>query len=116
MEDCKPMAMPIITNLKKVVTLDSDLVDPKIYKKLIGSLMYFVDIRLDICFVVNTLSQFMVEPRQVHWITTKHVLGYLRGTVEYGLRYIGGDGVDLHGYTDLDWVGSVVDRKRTLCC
>jgi hypothetical protein len=37
----------------------------------------------------------MVEPRQVHWIAMKHVLRYLKGTMEYGLRYLGGDGVDL---------------------
>ena len=33
----------------------------------------------------------------MHWIVAKHVLMYLRGTMEYGLRYLGGDGVDLHG-------------------
>jgi hypothetical protein len=62
--------------------------------------MYLVNTKPYIFFVVNTLSQFMVESRQVHWITKKHVLRYLRGTVEYGLRYIGGDGVELHGYID----------------
>jgi hypothetical protein len=43
----------------------------------------------------------------------KHVLRYLRGTMEYGLRYLGGDGVELQGYTDSDWEGSAVDRKST---
>jgi hypothetical protein len=37
----------------------------------------------------------MLYPRQVHWITTKHVLRYLRGKVKYGLRQLGGDGVEL---------------------
>jgi hypothetical protein len=74
MEDCKPMATPMITNLKKVTTSDSELVDPTLYKQLIGSLMYLVNTRPDICFAVNTLSQFMVEPRQEHWVATKHVL------------------------------------------
>jgi hypothetical protein len=32
MEDCKPMATPMITNLKKVITSDSELVDPRIYR------------------------------------------------------------------------------------
>jgi hypothetical protein len=64
MEDCRPMATPMITNLKKVVTSDSELVDPRLYRQLIGSLMYLVNTRPDICFVVNTLSQFMVEPRK----------------------------------------------------
>jgi hypothetical protein len=102
MEDCKPMAMPMVTNLKKVITSDSKLVDPKIYRQSIGSLMYLVNTRPDICFAMNILSQFMVEPRQVHWIAAKHVLRYLKGTVEYELRYLGGDEVELQGYTNSD--------------
>jgi hypothetical protein len=31
----------------------------------------------------------MVEQRQEHWVAAKHVLWYLRGTMEYGLRYLG---------------------------
>lgn len=83
------MATPMITNLKKVTTSYSNMVDPMLYNKLIGSLMYLVNTRLDICFVVNTLSQFMVESREEHWIETKHVLIYLRVTMEYAMRYIG---------------------------
>lgn len=48
----------------------------------------------------------MVEPTRVHLIVAKHVLRFLRGTVEYGLRYVRGDGVKLQGYTNFDWVGS----------
>ena len=87
--DCKPMATPMITNLKKVTTSDTDMVDPMLYKQLIGSLMDLVNTRLDICFAMNNLSQFMVELRQKHWVVTKHVLRYLRGTVKYNMRYLG---------------------------
>jgi hypothetical protein len=66
MEGYRPMATPMVTNLKKVVTSDSKLVDSRIYRHLIGSLMYFVNTRTYICFPVNTLSHFMVELRQVH--------------------------------------------------
>ena len=38
-------------------------------------------------FAVNTLSQFMVEPRRVHWIAAKHILRYLAGTSDFGLDY-----------------------------
>jgi hypothetical protein len=116
MEDCRPMATPMITNLKKVTTSDSDMVDPTLYRKLIGSLMYLVNTRPDICFAVNTLSQFMVELRQEHWVATKHVLRYLRGTMEYGLRYLGDGEVKLQGYTDSYWEGSATDRKSTSGC
>jgi hypothetical protein len=59
MMDCKSMT----TNLNTLGDLDSDLVDPMMYRKFIGSFMYLVDTKLDICFSFNTLSQFMVEPR-----------------------------------------------------
>jgi hypothetical protein len=78
--------------------------------------MYLVNIGPDICFVVNTLSQFMVEPTRVHWVAAKHVLRYLCGTIDYGLDYQRGDGVRLVGYTDSDWAGCVSDRKTTSGC
>jgi hypothetical protein len=62
--------------------------------------MYLVNTRQDIFFVVNTLSQFMVESRKTHWIAVKHVLKYLIGIMEYGWRYLGGYGVELQGYSD----------------
>jgi hypothetical protein len=78
--------------------------------------MYLVNTRPDIYFVVNTLSQLMVEPRRAHWTTTKHILRYLCGIVEYGLRYAQGDGVKLVGYTDAEWASNVMDRKSTSWC
>ncbi len=116
--DSKSMATPVEANLKKLrePTFDSDLVDPTMYRQLIGSLMYLVNTRLDKCLVVNTLSQFMVESRRAQWVATKHVLRYLCGTVGNGLIYTSDDAVGLHGYTDSDWAGSVVDRKSTSGC
>jgi hypothetical protein len=36
--------------------------------------------------------------------------------VGYGMRYVSGGEVRLQGYTNSDWEGSAVDRKRTLGC
>lgn len=58
MMDCKSMATPMGTNLKKLRDFELDLVDPSMYRRLIGSLIYLVNTRLDICFAMNTLSQF----------------------------------------------------------
>eukprot|EP00253_Pinus_taeda_P024674 PITA_24674 len=79
MEDCRPMSTPMITNWKKLHASDSELVDPTLYRQLIGSLMYLVNTRPDICFAVNTMSQFMCEPRKVHWGLQNTFCGTCRG-------------------------------------
>eukprot|EP00253_Pinus_taeda_P001731 PITA_01731 len=77
--------------------------------QLIRSLMYLVNTRPDICYAVNTLSQFIVEPKRAHWAAAKHVLRYLQGTVDYGLLYTKGKDIRLSGFTDANWAGSSVD-------
>jgi hypothetical protein len=114
--NCKSMATPMIMNLKLLSDSSSDLVDATMYRQLIESLMYMVSTMPDICFVVNTLSQYMVEPRHVHLVAAKHVLRYMHGTVGYGLRYVSDGEVKLQGYTDSDWAGSAMDRKSTSRC
>eukprot|EP00253_Pinus_taeda_P013840 PITA_13840 len=83
MEDYKSMFTSTITNLRKLNALDDELVDPTLYTQMIGSLMYPVNNRLDMCFTMNTLSQFMVELRRVHWVAAKQVLKYLRVMISW---------------------------------
>jgi hypothetical protein len=66
MTDCRPMSMPLVTNWRKIDASDSKTIDPTVYRKLIGSLMYLVNTRPDINLAVNSLSRFMVDPRRVH--------------------------------------------------
>jgi hypothetical protein len=112
------MPTPMVINLKKMneASSESGKIDPHLYRQLIVSLMYLVNTRLDICYTVSVLSQFMSQSRQTHWIATKHVLRYLRGTVGYGLRYASRVDMRLQGYVDAYWAGSGVDRKSTFGC
>ena len=41
-----------------------------------------------------------------------YIFQHLRGTVDYGLNYERGNGVQLIGYTDFVWAGSAVDRNQ----
>eukprot|EP00253_Pinus_taeda_P031734 PITA_31734 len=74
MEEYRPMATTMITNWKKIDASEDKDVDPTLYRQLIGSLMYLVNTRPNICYADNTLSQFTVEPKRVHWAAAKHVL------------------------------------------
>jgi hypothetical protein len=118
MMDCKSMTTLMTMNLKKLSTVaaDSDLVDPTVYRQLVGSLMYLVNTRPNICFAVSTLGQFMCESRQMHWVAAKHVLRYLHGIVGYGLRYTSSSDLTLVSYSNFHWAGSVEDRKSTFGC
>ena len=47
----------------------------------------------------------------------KHVLRYLKGIVDYGLKYDMNQKINLHCYVDSDWVGSTTDMNITsICC
>jgi hypothetical protein len=89
MTDYKSMPTLMVMNLKKLSKTysNSGKIDPHIYRQVIGSLMYTVNTKPDICYAVSVLSHFMSQPRQTHWIVGKHVLRYLQGRVGYGLRY-----------------------------
>lgn len=57
----------------------------------------------------------MCEPREIHLMVVKHIMKYLQGTLNYGLKYEKVH-LDLHGFTNLDWAGSVTNRKSTSGC
>jgi hypothetical protein len=47
-----------------------------------------MNMRTNICFAVNILIQYMIKPRYVHLIVEKHMIRYIKGTIDYGIRYI----------------------------
>jgi hypothetical protein len=116
MMDCKSMPTLMVTNLKLLSDTSLETVDVTMYMQMIGMLMFLMNTRPDICFAVSTLSQYMVEPRSVHLIVIKHVLRDLKGTIDFGLRYVSDRKIRLQGYADLDWDGSVTDQKSTSGC
>ena len=49
-------------------------------------------------------------------MVAKHAVRYLKGTIEYGLKYDTNLKINLEGYVDLYWEGSAIDRKSTSGC
>ena len=41
------------------------------------------------------------------------MMRYLKGTIYFGIYYVGDIDYRLYGYVDAHWVGSVSDRKST---
>ncbi|KAK9687962.1 hypothetical protein QE152_g35890 [Popillia japonica] len=76
------------------------------YREVIGSLLYLATIsRPDISFAVNYLSRFNSKPMESNWKMVKRVFAYLKGTINYGIRFSGAS--DLVAYTDSDYAGDI---------
>ncbi|KAL0641188.1 hypothetical protein Bca4012_103811 [Brassica carinata] len=87
--------------------------DPKLYRKMVGKLIYLTITRPDICFAVNQVSQHMQTPRVHHWKMVDRILRYLSGTSGQGV-WMGCNGsTEVVGYCDADWAGDRVDRRST---
>jgi hypothetical protein len=96
---CKSMYTPMETKLKLLVDTSSELVDATMYRQIIGSMIYLTNTRPDICFAS---SRYLVEPRRVHIIAAKHMMRYLKGTLDFGLCYTRDRDFRLYRYTDSD--------------
>ncbi|KAL0641288.1 hypothetical protein Bca4012_103020 [Brassica carinata] len=87
--------------------------DPKLYRKLVGKLIYLTITRPDICFAVNQVSQHMQVSKEHHWRMVERILMYLNGSPDQGV-WMGCNGSsEVVGYCDADWAGDRTDRRST---
>lgn len=56
------------------------------------------------------MSRFNAGHNESHWVAVKRILRYLKGTIDYRLRYKKNE-EDLQTYTDSDWGSCIDDRK-----
>ena len=52
-------------------------------------------------------------PRKPHLDAVRRILRYVKSTLHYGLFYEAGKEIQVFGYTDADWAGSMYDRSST---
>ncbi|KAJ9561525.1 hypothetical protein OSB04_006685 [Centaurea solstitialis] len=88
-------------------------VDQKIYRSMIGSLLYLTATRPDIMFSTCFCARFQANPKESHLAAVKRILRYLKGTPELGLWYPKDSSFELISFTDSDYGGCKLDRKST---
>jgi hypothetical protein len=113
MENGKPIKTPMPTNGHLDLNEDGQAVDQKVYRSMIGSLLYLCASRPDIMFIMCMCARFQANSKECHLMAVKRILRYLVYTPYLGLWYPKGSTFNLLGYSDSDYADCKVDRKST---
>ena len=87
MANTKPIKTPMPTNGHLDLDKDGKDVDQKVYRSMIGSLLYLCASRPDIMLSVCMCARFQANPKECHLMAVKRILRYLVHTPNLGLWY-----------------------------
>ena len=113
MQDCKGFTTPMPAKHHLGPDDNGKEFDQKVYRSMIGSLLYLCASRPDIMLSVCMCARFQAAPKESHHLAVKRILRYLTHTPTLGLWYPKGSEFDLVGFSDADYAGDKVDRKST---
>lgn len=69
-------------------TYDDDPFDAREYISIVRALQYLTFIRPYIQYAVNRACQNFHSPINIHLKAVKRILRYLKGTLDYGMRFL----------------------------
>lgn len=108
---CKPVACPMEQHQKLGLSTSPAMKEGEKYRRLVGRLLYLSFTRPDICFAVNTLSQFLKNPKEDHWVAALRVVRYLKGSPGQGVLLQRNCDLTLTGWCDSDWAACPLTRR-----
>ena len=76
---------------------------------MIGSLLYLTESRLDIYF---SCARYQANLKESYLTFAKRIINYINETLDCGLWYPYDSSLVIVGYSDVDWVENVEDRKN----
>jgi hypothetical protein len=98
MVNAKPIKTPMPTNRHLDLSEEGKAMDTKVYRSMIGSLLYLCASRPDIMLSVCMCARFQANLKECHLMAIKRILKYLAHTHNFGLWYPKGSKFDLLGY------------------
>lgn len=112
----KPVTTPLEPNIKLTTKELDELTassskgekdpptDPSIYQRIIGNLLYLTSTRPDIAFSVQTLSQFLHQPKKSHLEAAMRIVRYVKNQPGQGILLSSSSQEEIQPYCDADWV------------
>ncbi|KAF5458162.1 hypothetical protein F2P56_022217 [Juglans regia] len=110
----KPSLMPMEPNIKLSKDEEEPFNDPALYRKLVGKLLYLINIRPDLSNNIHLLSQFMDTPKLPHYNAVIKVLKYLKSTPGQGLFFLASSKPEVVAYSDANWANCLDTRRSTI--
>ncbi|KAL8093307.1 hypothetical protein AgCh_035258 [Apium graveolens] len=95
------------SHLDKVFSI-KDLDDPELYRSLVGKLNYLTNTRQNLSYVVQTLSQFLHNPRLPHLHALNHTLRYVAHTIGQGILLKASNTLKVQAFSDSDWASLIL--------
>jgi len=118
LQDCKVMNTPMHPTCTLSKEDTGSKVDQKLYRGMIGSLLYLTASRPDILFSGCLCARFQSDPRESHLTVVKRIFRYLKGTTNLWLLYRKSLDYKLVGLCDVDYAdypGLAKDKQLLLC-
>ncbi|MBW0541943.1 hypothetical protein O181_081658 [Austropuccinia psidii MF-1] len=114
----KPTLAPLPSNYKELKSLESNTTNtpPFNYRRALGLLQYIVQCtRPDLSFATSFLSQFLENPKDIHYKALIHTLKYLLGTQKFmlklGSNLMSHSKTQVFGFTDSNWGGGTEKKS-----
>ena len=112
MQNCTTSTLPMDPGIKLRKDMKSIAFDSQLYRSLVGSLIYITNTRPDIYYTISYVSKYMDNLQETHWHAAKHILRYLKGTINFVLQFSTHGNPHLYFYADADW-GRDLDTRRS---
>ncbi|CAK5277520.1 unnamed protein product [Mycena citricolor] len=91
----------------------------KPYRQILGSIIWGSSgTRPDLAYACSVLGHVQSNPGPEHWSLLIGVLRYIKGTLDFGIKYSPqgnepGNGIKPLGFVDSDWAGCIDTRRST---
>ncbi|KAA0032212.1 putative gag-pol polyprotein [Cucumis melo var. makuwa] len=85
LDQCQHKRTPAATHVKVTKDVNGTVVDHKLYRSMVGSLLYLTASRLDIAYAVGICARFQSYPRSSSLTVVKRILKYVHGMSDFGI-------------------------------
>ena len=111
MNECKEMSIHLEYNLKLYSDDEAKQVDGTLYHQFVRSLIYLTTTSPHIAYPISVHILLMAKPHEIHQMVAKRVLQYLKGIINFFIKYTNEFNVELVGHSDSQQARNP-DRKK----